>query len=145
MTFQSRVKKSRKPTKPKIRFDVEKLNDPLVMNTFKTTIGGRFAPLTMLVDGDAELDSIVTEFNKAVTATELLGKQHEKEKPRVADEILDCCGQRRDLKKKRDELERAKAYRNQQKIRKDMEVAKETWIEGQCQEVESCMSLKEQH
>ena len=81
MTFQSRVKKSRKPTKPKIRFDVEKLNDPLVMNAFKTTIGGRFAPLTMLVDGDAELDSIVTEFNKAVTATELLGKQHEKEKP----------------------------------------------------------------
>ena len=68
MTFQTRIKRSRKPTQPRIRFDLEKLNDHLV-NTFQTTIGGIFAPLTMLVDEYAELDSIVTEFNKVVTET----------------------------------------------------------------------------
>ena len=43
----------------------------------QTTIGGRFAPLATLVDEDADLDSMATHFNKAVTdtAAELLGKQ----------------------------------------------------------------------
>ena len=66
MTFQTRLKNSREP----IRFDLEKLNDP-------TVIGGRFAPIATLVDEDADLDSMATHFNKAVTdtAAELLGKQ----------------------------------------------------------------------
>ena len=77
MTFQTRIKRSRKPTQPRIRFDLEKLNDLLVMNTFQTTNGGIIAPLTMLVDEYAELDSIVTEFNKVVTETaaELLDRR----------------------------------------------------------------------
>ena len=46
-------------------------------------MGGRFAPLAMLVDKDTALDSMVTHFNKAVTDTvaELLGKQRRKRKP----------------------------------------------------------------
>ena len=101
MTSQTRLKNSRKPTQPRIRFDLEKLNDP----TFQATIGGRFAPLATLVDKDADLDSMVTHFNKAVTdtAAELLGKQRRKRKPYVTPEILDLCDQRRDLKKKRGE------------------------------------------
>ena len=65
--------------------------------------------LYMLVD-DADLDSMVTHFNKAVTdtAAELLGKQRRKKKPWVTPEIFDLCDQRRDLKKKRDEPEGAK-------------------------------------
>ena len=57
--------------------DHEKLNDPSVMSAFQATIGGRFAPLATLVDEDADLDSMVIHFNKAVTdtAAELLGKQ----------------------------------------------------------------------
>ena len=58
MTFQTRLKNSRKPTQPKIRFDLEKLNDPTVMSAFRATIGGRFAPLATLVDEDADLDSM---------------------------------------------------------------------------------------
>ena len=78
MTFQTRLKNSRKP----IRFDLEKLNDPTVMRAFQATIGDRFAPLAMLVDEDADLDSMATHFNKAVTdtAAELLGKQRRKRK-----------------------------------------------------------------
>ena len=83
MTFQTRLKNSRKPTQPRIRFDLENLYDPTVMNAFQATIGGRSAPFATLVDEDADLDSMVTHFNKAVTdtAAERLGKQHRNRKP----------------------------------------------------------------
>ena len=88
MTFQTRLKNSRKPTQPRISFDLEKLNDPTVMSVFQATIGGRCAPLAMLVDEDADLDSMVIHFSKAVTdtAAELLGKQRRKRKPWVTPE-----------------------------------------------------------
>ena len=104
MVMMTRFKNSRKPTQPRIMFDLEKLDDPAVMNAFQVTIGGRFATLSTLVDEDADLDSIVTHFNKAVTdtAAELLGKQRRKRKPWVTPEILDLCDHRRSLKKKRE-------------------------------------------
>ena len=91
MTFQTRLKNSRKPTQPRIRFDLEKLNDPTVMSAFHATIGGRFTSLATLIGEDAYLDSMVIHFNKAVThtAAELLGKQRRKRKPWVTPEILD--------------------------------------------------------
>ena len=119
MTFQTRLKNSRKSSQPRIRFDLEKLNDPTVMSAFQATIGGRFASL-------ADLDPMVTHFNKAVTdtAAELLGKQCWKRKPWV---ILDLCDQRRDLKKKRGEPEGARDYREiKRKIKTEMKMAKET-------------------
>ena len=72
------------------------------MSAFQATIDGRFAPFATLVDEDADLDSMVTHFNKAVTdiAAELLGKQRRKRKPWVTHKILDLCDQRRDLKKR---------------------------------------------
>ena len=102
MTFQTRLKNSRKPTQPRIRFYLEQLNDQTVMSAFQTTIGSRFTPLATLVDEDADPDSMVTHFNKAVTdtAAELLDKQRRKKKSWVTPEILDLCDKRRDLKKK---------------------------------------------
>ena len=142
VTFQTHLKNSRKPTQPRIRLDLEKLNDPTVMSSFQATIGGRFAPLATLVDKDADLDSMVTHFSKAVTdtAAEFLGKQRQETKPCVTPEILDLCDERRDLKKRRGETEGAKDYREiKRKIRTAMKMAKETWIQGQCQEVEACL------
>ena len=77
-------------TNPRIRFDLEKLSYPTVMSAFQATTSGRLAPLATLVDEDADLDSKVTHFNKAVTdtAAELLGKQSQKRKPWVTPEIL---------------------------------------------------------
>ena len=114
MTFQTRLNNSWNPTQPRTRFDLEKLNDPTVMNAFQATIGGKSAPLATLVDEDADLDPMVTHFNKAVTdtAAELLGKQRRKRKSWVTPEILDLCDQRRDLKKKRGKPEGAKDYRD---------------------------------
>ena len=105
-------------------------------------IDGRLAPLATLVDEDADLDSMITHFNKAVTdtAAELLDKQRQKRKPWVTPEILDLCDQRRDPKKKRGEPEGAKDYREiKRKIRTEMKMTKETWIHGQCHEVEACL------
>ena len=111
-------------------------------SAFLATIGGRFAPLATLLDKDADLDSMVTHFNKAVTdtAAELLGKQRRKRKPWVTHEILDLCDRRRDLKKQRGEPEGDKDYREIKRlIRTEMKMAKETWIQGQFQEVEACI------
>ena len=55
MTFRTRLKKSRKPTQPRIRFDLEKLNDPTVMSVFQALKAGRFAAPATLVVEDAEL------------------------------------------------------------------------------------------
>ena len=85
---------------------------------------------------------MVTHFNKTVTdtAAEILGKQRRKRKPWVTPEILDLCDQRRDLKKKKGEPEGVKDYREiKRKIRTEMKMAKETWMQGQCQEVEACL------
>ena len=98
------------------------------MSAFQATIGGRFAPLATLVDEDADLHSMVTHFNKAVTdtAAELLGKQRRKRKPWVTPVILDLCDHRRDLKRKRGEPEGAKDYREiGRKIRTEMKMAKD--------------------
>ena len=112
------------------------------MSAFQATIDGRFAPLATLVDETADLDSMVTHFSKAVadTAAKLLGKQRRMRKPWVTPEILGLCDQRRDLKKKRDEPEGVKVYRKiKRKIRTEIKMAKKTWIQGQCQEVEACL------
>ena len=108
MTFQTRLKKSRKSTQPRSMFDLEKLNDRTLMSAFHETISGRFAPLDTLVDEDAHLDSMVTHFNKVVTdtAAELLGKQRRKRKPWVTPGVLNLCDQRQDLKKKREAVQK---------------------------------------
>ena len=66
----------------------------------------------MIVD-DADLDAVVTHFSKAVTdtAAKLSCKQFPKRKLSVTPEIHDRCDKRRDLKKKRSELEDAKCLR----------------------------------
>ena len=58
----------------------------------------------------------------------------------VTPEILDLCDQRRYLKKKRSEPEGDKDYREiKRKIRTKMKMAKETWIQSQCQKVDACL------
>ena len=113
-----------------------------ILSAFQATIGGRFALLATLVDEDADLDFMVTHFNKTITdtAAELLGKQRRKRKPRVTPAVLDLSDQRRDLKKERGEPEGAEDYREiKRKIKTEIRMAKETWIQGQCQGVEACL------
>ena len=66
-------------------------------------IGGRFAPLTTMSNDDTDIDSMITTFNTTVTetASEILGKHRQKQKPWITAENLDLCDKRRELRKKR--------------------------------------------
>ena len=77
----------------RIKFDLEKLEDPKVADTFQGMIGGKFAPLTLLNADDTEVDTLVNSFNKAMieTASEILGKSRAIKRPWVATSILDLC------------------------------------------------------
>ena len=73
-------KKISKPKHTRLKFDVEKLKDPNVLETFQAMIGRRFAPFTIMSSEDTDIDSMITTFNTAVTetASEILGKRQKK-------------------------------------------------------------------
>ena len=139
MTLQVRRKKARKPNQPRLRFDLEKLSDPDVACTFQATIGGKFAPLIRLSDEDMDVDTMITTYNKAMTdaASEILRKERRRKKPWVIKDVLDLCGERRDLKKKRYEADYREANR---RVQKAVTRAKEDWIGAQCEEIETCLN-----
>ena len=63
----------------RLKFDLEKLKDPNVLETFQAMIGGKFALLTIMSNEDTDILSMVTTFNTAVTetASEILGKHRQ--------------------------------------------------------------------
>ena len=131
MTFQVRLKKTRKPNQPRLRFDLEKQRDPDVACTFQATIGTKFATLIGLSDED--MDTMITTYNTAVTdaASEILGKERRSKKPWVTKDVLDLCDDRRDLKKKRYEAGGAKEYREaNRRIQNAVKKAKEVLSAG---------------
>ena len=76
MTFRLRLKNISKPKHTRLKFDLEKLKNPNVLETFQAMIGGRFAPLTIMSNEYTDIDSMITTFNTAVTetASEILSK-----------------------------------------------------------------------
>ena len=54
-TFHLRLKKISKPKHTKLMFDLEKLKDPNLLETFQAIIGGNFAPLTTMDNEDADI------------------------------------------------------------------------------------------
>ena len=103
ITFRLRLKKTSKPKHTRLKFDLEKLKDLNVLETFQAMVGGKFAPLTIMDNEDTDRDSMITTFNTAVTetASEIFGKHHQKKKPWITAEILDLCDKRRELRKKK--------------------------------------------
>ena len=142
MTFKLHLKKVSKQGHTRSRFDLEKLKDPEVAETFKAMIGGKFAPLTLLDADDLNMDDLINKFNVAVTETanETLGKYRHQKQPWVTPDIFHLCNKRRELKKDKFTTEGAKQYNavNQQ-IKKGMVKARETWIEERCQETDDSL------
>ena len=63
-----------------------------------------------------------------------------RKKPWVTADLLDLCGKRRELKKKKKDAEGVRQYRAaNQEIKKGMKNAKMDWIEEQCQDIEDSM------
>ena len=110
--------------------------------TFQAAIGGKYAPLIGLRDEDMDTDTMITNYNTAVTdaASEILGKERRRKKPWVTKYALDLCDERRDLKMKRYKAEGAKEYMGaNRRIQKAVKKAKENWIGAQCEEIETCL------
>ena len=128
ITFHFRLKRISKPKHTRLKFDLEKLKESNVLETFQPTIGGKFAPLTVMNNEDTDLDSMITIFNTAVTetASEILGKHRQKKKTWVTAEILDLCDKRRELRKKRFEPEGSEKYR-EVNIKRCMKKVEENW------------------
>ena len=137
MTFKLHLKKVSKQGHIRIRFDLEKLKDPDVAETFKAMIGGKFAPLTLFDADDVNMDDLMNKFIVAVTETanETFGKYRHQKQPWVTPDIFHLCNKRRELKKDKFTTEGAV---NQQ-IKKGMVKARETWIEERCQEVDDSL------
>ena len=91
MTFHLRLRRISKPKHTRLKFDLENLKNPNVLETFQDMIGGKFASLTIVNNEDPDMDSIITTFNTAATetASEILGKHRQKKKPWITAEILD--------------------------------------------------------
>ena len=102
MTFHLRLKKISKPKHTRLKFDLEKLKDPNVLETFQAMIGGRFASLAIMSNEDTDKDSMITTFTTAVTetASEILGKHRQKKKPWITADTNDLCDKRKELREK---------------------------------------------
>ena len=115
MTLHLRVKRISEPKHTKLKFYLEELNDPNVLETFQAMIGGKFAPLTIMSDEDTDTNPMITTYNTAMTKTamEIPGKHRQKKKTTtwVTAEILDLCDKRRALRKRRFEPEGTEKYR----------------------------------
>ena len=93
MTFHLRLKKISKPKHTRLKFDLEKLKDPNMLETLQAMIGGRFAPLTNMSNEDTDIDSMITTFNTTVTetASEIFGKHRQKKQPGSLQKFLICA------------------------------------------------------
>ena len=127
LVMKVKLKKKQKPTNPRIKFDLEKLDDPEVAEIFQARIGGRFAALNLL---DKDINDLITSFNEAVreTAEEVVGRQRKKHQPWVTNDILDLCDERKQEKEKHSNQEGAERYRKANKlVRRKMREAREKW------------------
>ena len=96
----------------RIRFYLEKLKDPNIVEFFPATLGGQFAPLLTLENQDTELDALINCFNTAMTETAngILGKHRPAKKPWVTDNILKPFDKWRELTQKKNTTEGAKLW-----------------------------------
>ena len=139
MNFRVRLKKINKPKNIRVKFNLDRLKDPTIAESFQAAIGGKFAALLALEE-DTEI--MTTGFNAVMTETanELLGKHRRKKQPWITDSILDMCDKRRDLKKVKNTTGKEEYKEINKKIRKEMRNVKEEWVEKQCAEIEECIS-----
>ena len=91
------------PKHTKMKFDLAKLKDPNVLETFQAMLGWKFALFSIMNGEDTDMDTMITIFNTAVTetASEILGRHLQKKNPWVTAEILDLCDKRKKLRKKK--------------------------------------------
>ena len=76
-----------------------------------------------------------------VATSEIIGKERQRKKPWITKDVLELCDERRDLKKRRYEVEGVKEYLDANKrIQRAVKNVKKDWIGIQCEEIETCLN-----
>ena len=109
MTFHPRLKRISKPKHTRLKFGIEKLKDPSVLKTFQAIMGGKFASLTIMNNGDTDMGSMITTFNTAVRSKANVVRR--RKIPWVTAKILDLRDKRREFRRKIFESEGSKKYK----------------------------------
>ena len=138
-TLKLKVKKIRRQPPARTKYNVKRLNDVNVQESFKVKIGGKFSPLMDLAD--PSIKNLTDQFTEGMNEVplEVLGKEKKMKQPWITAEIMEKCDERRQLKatKYKDD-ESNRKYRNvNTKLRHEIKKAKETFLEGKCDEIES--------
>ncbi|GFR77600.1 RNA-directed DNA polymerase from mobile element jockey-like [Elysia marginata] len=99
-TFKLKLNSERKAKSPRLHFDLEKLKDPNISETFRAQIGGKFAALTLI---DNDVDTMANSLKEVLvsTAEEVLGMKRRTIQPWVTNEVLDLCDKRREFRKRK--------------------------------------------
>ena len=82
-----------------MKYNLERLTSPGIIQQFNAVIGGKFHQLVDL--NDTDVDKLTDTFNTVMsdTAAEVLGKGCSKKQSWITDEILALCDERRKLRK----------------------------------------------
>ncbi|XP_063609075.1 uncharacterized protein LOC134783216 [Penaeus indicus] len=88
-TFHTRLKKSNKPKSIRLKFDLDRLRDPDIADSFKAMIGGKFAPLLVLGEDELNLDQTVETVLE--TANQVLGKRQKIRNHRSPQRFSTCA------------------------------------------------------
>ncbi|XP_074662637.1 uncharacterized protein LOC141915124 [Tubulanus polymorphus] len=137
-TMNLRLKRLPRKTNSRVKYYLDKLKNPETRDVYQVTIGGKFAPLLEL---DESANELCCKAKEAITTTadEIIGKKKKLKSQWMTPEILGKCDHRRLLKARRfisaDDNEAYRAINK--KIRKDIKVAKEQWVQTKCAEVEN--------
>ena len=107
MTIQIRLRKNRKASNPRIKFNLEKLNGPSIRSEFQAKIGRKFAVFSQMT----EMQDVVNHFIKGTeeVALHVLGKVRKAKNPWMSNKILDLCDKRRSLKNQKGKSEEKKS------------------------------------
>ena len=140
MTIQIRLRKNRKTSNPRIKFNLEKLNDPNVRAEFEAKVGGKFALLSKMT----EMQEIVDNFVKGTeeVALEVLGKVRKARDPWINNKILDLRDKRRSLKNQKGKSDKKMSeYRTvNSNIKAAIKEAREEWMNKECEKIENSLN-----
>ena len=141
LNMKLKLKSTKQTRNTRIKFDLEKLKDPNIHEAFQAEVGGRFAALNII---DCDINEMTNNLTTVLyeSAEKVLGTQRKIYKPWLSNDILDLCDQRRLLKKtKYVNQEGADKYRTANNcVRKEIRIAKQNWIDEQCNKIEKDMA-----
>ena len=101
MTFRLKLKRVKKDKFNRIKFDLNKLKSPSILDQFNSIISGKFNSLINLKDTKFDVDEMTIKFNNVLyeTVTETIGKGRTIKKSWMNERLLELCDERRKLKK----------------------------------------------